>query len=189
MQRSFDVFFVSSNKNKYKEAKKILEKFGIKVGFFKCDFIEIQADSIKEIAHQKAIDAFLKCKKPVIIEDDGLFINSLHGFPGPFSSYIYNTIGNNGILKLVKANRSAKFQSVIGFCDKKKKPIIFEANVRGKISKKLRGKGWGYDPIFVPTGKSKTYGELANKNELSHRYQGLKKFANWYLNKKQSTYR
>ena len=184
MQRSFDVYFVSSNKNKYQEAKKILEKFGIRVGFFKCNLIEIQADSIKEIANQKAIDAFLKCKKPVIVEDDGLFINSLNGFPGPFSSFVFKTIGNVGILKLVKTNRNAKFQSVIGFCDKKKKPKLFEANVRGKISKKLRGKGWGYDPIFVPHGKTKTYAELSDKNNLSHRYQGLKKFANWYLNKK-----
>lgn len=183
MPQSFDVYFVSSNKHKYQEAKKILEKFGIQAGFFKCNLTEIQADSIKEIANQKAIDAFLKCKKPVIIEDDGLSINSLNGFPGPFSSYVFKTIGNNGILKLVKTKRSAKFQSIIGFCDKKKKPVLFEANVRGKISKNLRGKGWGYDPIFIPSGKSKTYAELSNKNVLSHRYHGLRKFANWYLNK------
>ena len=183
MRQSFDVFFASSNKNKYQEAKKILEKFGIRVGFYNCRLTEIQADSIKEIANQKSIDAFLKCKKPVIVEDDGLFINALGGFPGPFSSYVFKTIGNNGILKLVKANRNAKFQSIIGFCDKKKKPKLFEANVSGKISKNIRGQGWGYDPIFIPNGKSKTYAELTNKNELSHRYQGLRKFANWYQNK------
>lgn len=189
MQQSFDIYFASSNKNKYLEAKKILENFGIKVGFYKCNLVEIQADSIKEIAYQKTIDAFLKCKKPVIIEDDGLFINSLNEFPGPYSSFVFKTIGNNRILKLVGRDRNAKFQSVIGFCDKKKKPKLFEANVRGKISTKLRGTGWGYDPIFVPKGKSQTYAELSDKNELSHRYQGLKKFANWYLNKKKSTYR
>ena len=189
MQQLFDVLFASSNKNKYQEAKKILGKFGIKVGFYKCNLTEIQADSIKEIANQKAINAFLKCKKPVIIEDDGLFINALGGFPGPFSSYVFKTIGNNGILKLLKTNRNAKFQSVIGFCDKKKKPKLFEANVKGKIAKNIRGKGWGYDPIFTPSGKSKTYAELSDKNELSHRYQALKKFANWYLNKKKSIYR
>lgn len=189
MQQSFDVFFTSSNKNKYLEAKKILEKFGIKVGFYKCILTEIQSDSIKEIANQKAIDAFLKCKKPVIIEDDGLFINPLGGFPGPFSSYVFKTIGNDGILKLVKTKRNAQFQSIIGFCDKKKKPMLFEANVKGKIAKNIRGKGWGYDPIFTPSGKSKTYAELSNKNELSHRYLALKKFANWYLNKKKSIYR
>ena len=114
MQQLFDVLFASSNKNKYQEAEKILGKFGIKVGFYKCNLIEIQANSIKEIANQKAIDAFLKCNKSVIVEDDGLFINALGGFPGPFSSYVFKTIGNNGILKLVKTNRNAKFQSIIG---------------------------------------------------------------------------
>lgn len=183
MQQSYDILFASSNKNKYQEAKKILEKFGIKIGFYKCNLTEIQADFIKHIANHKAIDAFLKCKKPVIVEDDALFINALNGFPGPFSSYVFKTIGNNGILKLVKTNRDAKFQSVIGFCDNKKKPQLFEANVSGKIAKNIRGKGWGYDPIFIPSGKLKTYAELSDKNELSHRYRGLEKFANWYLNK------
>ena len=125
----------------------------------------------------------MKCKKPVIIEDDGLFINALGGFPGPYSSYVFKTIGNEGILNLVKTKRNAKFQSIIAFCDKKKKPILFEANVNGKISKKMQGRGWGFDPIFIPSRKSKTYAELSNKNEISHRYNALKKFANWYLNK------
>lgn len=189
MQQSFSLVFASSNKNKYIEVKKILEKFGINVDFFRCSLTEIQSDFIKEIASKKVIDAFLKCKKPVIIEDDGLFIDSLNGFPGPFSSYVFKTIGNKGILKLVNAKRNSKFQSIIVFCDSKKKPIIFEANVKGKISKSQRGKGWGYDPIFIPYGKSKTFAELSSKNELSHRYKALKKFANWYLNKQESIYR
>jgi XTP/dITP diphosphohydrolase len=189
MSQLFDVYFASSNKNKYQEVKKILGKFGIKVGFFRCKLTEIQADSIKEIANQKVLDAFLKCKKPVIIEDDGLFINDLGGFPGPFSSYVSKTIGNKGILKLMKSKRNAKFQSIIVFCDKKKRPIFFEANVNGKITKNLRGRGWGYDPIFVPFGKSKTYAELSEKNEISHRFLALKKFANWHLNKQKSIYR
>ena len=68
---------------------------------------------------KKAQDAFSKLKKPVIIEDDGLFINSLDGFPGPYSSYVFKTIGNKGILNLLKNNRKAKFVSIITYCDKK----------------------------------------------------------------------
>jgi XTP/dITP diphosphohydrolase len=165
MQLSYDVFFASSNKNKYREAKKILNNFGINVGFFNCELKEIQSDFLKDIATQKVIDAFNKCKKPVIIEDDGLFIDGLGGFPGPFSSYVFKTIGNKGILKLIKSQRNAKFQSIIAF------------------SKKLKSGGWGYDPIFIPSGRSKTFAELTNKNELSHRYKALKKFARWFQNK------
>ena len=87
MHKSFDLYFVSSNSHKYKEAKNILDSFGINLGFFKLTLEEIQSNSLKEIAEKKAQDAFSKCKKPIIIEDDGLFIDSLCGFPGPYSSY------------------------------------------------------------------------------------------------------
>ena len=181
MPKSYNVLFASSNIHKYEEAKKILDKFGIKLEFFQTDLMEIQSDSLSEIALKKVLDAYGKCKKPVIVEDDGLFINSLSGFPGPFSSYVFKTIGNNGILKLIGSNRSAQFRAVIAFCDSNKKPVFFESNVFGEISKNIQGKGWGYDPIFVPENQNKTYAELAEKNKLSHRYQSLKKFARHYI--------
>ncbi len=120
MQQSFDLFFASSNIHKFQEAKKILDDFGINLGFYKCELEEIQSSSLQEIAKNKALQAFQKCKKPIIVEDDGLFIDSLNGFPGPYSSYVFKTIGNKGILKLVKQNRKAKFVSLISFYDKKK---------------------------------------------------------------------
>jgi len=183
MQQSYDVFFASSNVHKYEEAEKILSEFGIKLDFYQTNLVEIQDDSLSKIALQKALDAYDKCKKPVIVEDDGLFIDSLSGFPGPFSSYVFKTIGNNGILKLVEDNRGAKFRAVIAYCDSNKKPKLFEYSISGKISKNLQGKGWGYDPIFIPEKQNKTYAELAEKNKISHRYESLKKFADWFNNK------
>ena len=182
MQKSFDLYFVSSNNHKYQEAKIILDSFGIKLGFIKSTLEEIQSNSLKEIALCKAKDAFSKCKKPLIIEDDGIFINSLNGFPGPYSSYIFKTIGNKGILNLLKQNRKAKFVSIITYCDKN---ILesFDAKIDGSISKSVKGKCWGYDPIFIPNNSQKTFAELNNKNELSHRYKALKKFSKWYLHK------
>jgi XTP/dITP diphosphohydrolase len=182
MQQSFDLFFASSNNHKYQEAKKILDVFGIKLGFFKIDLEEIQSNSLKDIASKKAINAFSKLKKPLIIEDDGLFIDSLNGFPGPYSSYVFKTIGNKGILNLLTNNRNAKFISIITFYDKKTSQS-FEAKLDGTISKSQKGKGWGYDPIFVPKNSKKTFAEMNDKNELSHRYKALKKFSNWYLHK------
>ncbi len=182
MPQSFDLFFASSNSNKFQEAKKILDGFGINLGFFKCELEEIQSNSLKEIAKNKAIQAFQKCKKPLIVEDDGLFIDSLNGFPGPYSSYVFKTIGNKGILKLLKQNRKAKFVSIISFYDKKNNES-FESKVNGIISKQVIGLGWGYDPIFIPSKSKKTFAQLKNKNELSHRFKALKKFSNWYLDK------
>ena len=105
---------------------------------------------------QKAEQAFQKCKKPIIIEDDGLFIDSLNGFPGPYSSYVFKTIGNNGILQLLKHNRQAKFCSIIFYYDNKNSKS-FEAKIDGTISKSQHGSGWGYDPIFIPKNFTKNY--------------------------------
>jgi len=182
MQQSFDLFFASSNIHKFREAKKILNNFGIKIGFFNCKLEEIQSDSLIEIAKNKASQAFLKCKKPVIVEDDGLFIKSLKGFPGPYSSYVFKTIGNKGILKLLKQKRKARFVSVISFYDQKNNET-FESELNGIISKRAYGIGWGYDPIFIPVNQKKTFAKLENKNELSHRFKSLKKFSSWYLDK------
>ena len=182
MQQSFDLLFVSSNSHKYQEAKKILDVFGIKLGFFKFDLEEIQSNSLKDIASKKAQDAFSKLKKPVIIEDDGLFIDSLDGFPGPYSSYVFKTIGNKGILNLLKNNRKAKFVSIVVYYDKKNLQS-FDAKLDGIISQSQKGSGWGYDPIFIPKNSRKTFAEMNNKNDLSHRYKALKKFSSWYLHK------
>ena len=180
MPQSFDLFFASSNIHKFQEAKKILDDFGIKLGFFKCQLEEIQSNSIQDIAKHKAKQAFKKCKKPIIVEDAGLFINSLKGFPGPYSSYVFQTIGNEGILKLLKQNRKANFVSLISFQDKKNYES-FESKVTGFISKNIIGDGWGYDPIFIPSKFKKTFAQLENKNKISHRFKALKKFSNWYL--------
>ena len=153
MHKSFDLFFVSSNNHKYSEAKKILDSFGINLGFLKSSLEEIQSNSLCNIAMAKARDAFSKFKKPIIIEDDGLFIDSLEGFPGPYSSYVFKTIGNKGILNLLKNNRKAKFVSIITYCDN---TVLesFDGKLNGKISKTQKGKGWGYDPIFVPNNST-----------------------------------
>jgi XTP/dITP diphosphohydrolase len=181
MQEWNDVYFVSSNKHKYLEAKEILSAFGIKLGFFQARLLEIQSDSSSEIARAKALDAFSKCKKPIIIEDDALVIPSLGGFPGPYSSYVFDTIGNKGVVFLVRKNRQAKFYATISYCDKKTKPILFEGIAPGRIAKKITGKGWGYDPIFIPQGKTKTYAQIQDKNTISHRYRALEKFASWFV--------
>ena len=182
MRKLYDLLFVSSNIHKFKEAKAILDSFGISIQFFKLNLEEIQSNSIKEIALKKAQNAFSKCKKPLIIEDDGLHIDSLGGFPGPYSSYVHKTIGNKGILSLLKKNRTAKFVSNITYCDKNSFEF-FEGKLDGTISKSERGNGWGFDPIFIPKNNKQTFAELIDKNNLSHRYKALKKFSNWYLHK------
>ena len=183
MQQLSELFFVSSNENKFQEAERILSQLGLQINFFKTTLEEIQSNNLNDIAKQKAINAYELVQKPVIIEDDGLFIDPLNGFPGPYSSYVYDTIGNKGIMKVLENSqvRDAKFVSIIAYCDNDHNVKLFESSIPGKISSTIETGGWGYDPIFIPAGESKTYANVADKDKFSHRAASLEKFSNWFL--------
>jgi len=176
------VAFASTNQNKYREVQSILTLHGIEIEFVRVELVEIQSDSLEAIAKEKARSAFAQVSKPVIVEDDGLFVSALGGFPGQYSSYVFKTIGNAGILRLLsdKQDRSASFMSLIAFYDGND-VVIFEGRVAGRISEQEASGGWGYDPIFVPDDADLTYAELQNKNDYSHRRRALDRFAEWYL--------
>ena len=112
------VYFVTGNLGKAREAKKLLEKLGIDVQQLAYKYPELQSDDLEEIAKYGAKDAAMHLKKPVIVEDAGLFISALKGFPGPYSSFTFKCIGNEGILKLMRGveDRNAQFRSVVGCC-------------------------------------------------------------------------
>ena len=185
MQQSSELFFVSSNTHKFEEAQRILSNLGLEINLFKTTLEEIQSNSLSEIAKRKALDAFSKVEKPVIIEDDGLFIDSLGGFPGPYSSYAYDTIGNKGIMRLLEniEFRDAKFVAIIAYFNGIDDVKLFESSIPGKISKEIEKGGWGYDPIFIPAGESKTYANVSDKDIFSHRAESLKKFSDWFMHK------
>jgi len=183
------IFFATNNVNKFNEARTILTGYSIAVGMLRVKTAEIQSANLKEIAQTSAQDAFKRCHLPVIVEDAGLFIEALRGFPGPYAAYAYKTIGNKGLLKLmenVEDNR-ARFRSVIAYCDNSScVPVCFEGEAAGKITTEERrgnGKsGFGFDPIFQPSGSEKTFAEMniEEKNGFSHRAKAVCKFAEWY---------
>jgi XTP/dITP diphosphohydrolase len=179
------VTFASTNRNKFLEAQAILAPFGITVDFANVSLVELQSDSLEEIAREKAASAFERLGRPVIVEDDGLFINALKGFPGQYSSFVFKTVGNEGILKLLEgaADRSAYFRSLIAYNDGTAVSIS-EGLVEGRIANAPAEGGWGYDPIFVPSGSGLTFAELKEeKNNFSHRRRGLEKFADLLLSR------
>ena len=189
MQQLSELFFASSNEHKFQEAERILANLGMQISLFKTTLEEIQSNNLNAIAEKKAINAYDLIQKPVIIEDDGLFINSLNGFPGPYSSYVYDTIGNKGIIDLLENSevRDAKFVSIIAYCDNDYGTKLFESSIPGKISSVIEKGGWGYDPIFIPDGESKTYANVSDKDKFSHRAAALTKFSNWFLDKQKDS--
>jgi XTP/dITP diphosphohydrolase len=182
------IFFATNNVNKFNEVRRVLAEFKIASGMLRAKTVEIQSDKLSEIARASVVDAFGRCRLPIIVEDAGLFIDALHDFPGPYAAYAYKTIGNAGLLKLMTnvEGRKAKFQSVIAYYDGHSAPLCFEGEAAGRITNEERkgnGKsGFGFDPIFQPAGSAKTFAEMAieEKNRFSHRAKAVRKFAEWY---------
>jgi len=179
--------FATSNVHKFMEARLLLADYNVAAALLKVKTQEIQDDSIENIAKASALETAEKCNLPVIVEDAGLFIEALGGFPGPYSSYVYRTVGTGGILKLMNGleKRNAYFRSVVAFCDPENSVKCFDGTAMGRISQKERGGfGFGFDPIFKPfSGRGKTFAEMTTKekNRHSHRAQALRKFAEWYV--------
>jgi XTP/dITP diphosphohydrolase len=186
-------FFATGNVNKFNEARSILSPYGIAVGMLRVKGDEIQSDSLKEIAQTSAINAYKRSRLPIFVEDAGLFIDALSGFPGPYAAYVYKTIHNSGILRLMEnvKNRRAKFQSVIAYCDETLcEPECFDGESNGEITlieRRQKGKSaFGFDPIFQPVGSRKSFAEMTieEKNGFSHRAMAIRKFAEWYKTKR-----
>jgi len=176
------IVFVTGNKGKFNEARSILEAKHIELLQNTGGYPELQEDDLEPIASFGAKWAAEKLQIPVMVDDSGLFISALNGFPGPYSAFVENKMGNKKVLKLMEdeEDRTAVFKSVIGYCEPGKEAIVFTGTVEGIISFEERGAGgFGYDPIFEYNGR--TFAEMGDeeKNTLSHRRRALDKFFEW----------
>ncbi len=177
---------VTSNKGKFLEYYQLFRENGFELKHYNLKYPEEQLGSIDEVARRSLYYLTGIIKEEFFIDDSGLFIDSLNGFPGVYSSYVQSTIGNKGILKLMRneTNRNALFKTSIAYYDGD--IHIFNGETRGLISTEERGKnGFGYDPIFIPYGEEMTYAEMETieKNRISHRYKAAMELMN-YLKKK-----
>ena len=186
--RNRTLYFITSNKGKVKEAKEKFSDIKIDIIQRNLGYPEIQADTLEEVALFGVEHVKKKFNYPFILEDAGLFINVLNGFPGVYSAYVYHKIGCSGILRLMKDfndNRNATFKSTYAYFVPDKKPIIFTGECHGIISKKEIGNlGFGFDPIFIPNGELRTFAEMKTeeKNKFSHRGKSLDKLKDFFKN-------
>ena len=174
--------FVTSNPGKVEEARKYFEPLGVEVYQLRVEYPEIQADTLEEVAEYGVKWLAERIGEPFFLDDSGLFVEALRGFPGVYSAYVYKTLGYRGILKLLEGetNRRAYFKSVIAYWDGELH--IFTGRVDGEITTEPRGRGgFGFDPVFKPDGFAKTFAEMTTeeKNEISHRGRALRAFAEW----------
>ncbi len=165
--------FVTSNDSKFREVFGILRNRGVGVHQLKVTYPEVQADTLREVVLRGLEWLTPRYGDGLLVDDSGLFIPSLGGFPGVYSSYVYRTLGCSGVLRLLAASgeRDATFEACFGLISEGT-TLVFEGLCPGRIAEEERGSGgFGFDPIFIPKGHSRTFGEMSfeEKNAVSHR--------------------
>jgi len=182
------IHFATHNKNKFREAKRCLAAYNIELAWLNVTYPEIRSDSLAAIASHGVMDlpvsVSAQAKEAVMTEDAGLFVHALGGFPGPYSAYVMETLGCEGILMLLdkQKDRGAHFQSAIAYRAPGQKPKIFMGECQGTIASEIRGSaGFGFDPIFIPQGAEKTFAQMSidKKGRHSHRGRALEKLGHY----------
>lgn len=183
-----EIIFATRNKNKVKEINDINST----ISFISLDDVGISedipetGDTFEENAHQKAAYVFDRIKKPVLAEDSGLVVPSLHGEPGVLSARYAGDDKDDAknIEKLLSkltdsAERAAYFNTTICYIDAEGNAHYFTGRCHGHIGLAPAGtNGFGYDPIFIPNGLDKTFAEcpIVEKNKISHRKRAFVQF-------------
>lgn len=169
--------FVTGSARKLKEAREILAP--IEISTESLDLPELQGTP-DDIAREKARLAFEQLKVPLFVEDTSLHITALGGLPGPYVKHFLQTIGNEGIVRMLSSfkDKSAVSRTTIAYCLGDGAVSVVKGGVKGSIVEP-RGTSnfgaFGFDPIFQPEGKSRTYAEMPSeeKNALSQRRKAL----------------
>jgi XTP/dITP diphosphohydrolase len=170
------VTFVSRNVGKVPEVRTVLRPYGVSVRWTRREFTEPQADRLEDVVREK-LASVRGLEGYTLVEDSGLFIPSLRGFPGVYSAHFLDIWGFGPILELLRRRpRAAYFRAVAGL-RRGRQQWTFAGEVHGTIARRPAGKhGFGYDPIFIPDGWSRTFAQAPaeEKDAISHRARAMR---------------
>jgi len=184
-----EILFASHNSHKVDEVRKLLPDGFTLIGLRDINWTEEIPEpffSYEENAKAKAYFIYDRTGISCFADDSGLEIDALEGRPGVFSARYAGPQRNHSdnIQKVLmelqgKENRQARFQSAIAYITSQNKIEVFKGTVEGTITHAPKGNGgFGYDPVFIPSGFDQTFGELSDtiKNSFSHRAKAMQKF-------------
>ncbi|CBH16124.1 hypothetical protein, conserved [Trypanosoma brucei gambiense DAL972] len=181
--------FVTGNAGKLREVQACLGGY-VTTESVKLDLPEIQASSVSQVSREKALLAYERLKKPVLVEDTGLSFEALGGMPGPYVRWFLDAVGPIGLAKMLNGfeSRSAQVDCVFTYCASPGEVLQFIGSSRGSISMVPRGEGgFGFDTIFMPDdGNGQTFAEMSasTKNTISHRARALVEVRKHFENSK-----
>ena len=168
---------VTSNEGKAREFSVALDRLPWRVERVAMEYQEVQADTLDEVAVASAL--WLReqgtVEPPFVLEDAGLFVDALNGFPGVYSAYVYRTVGCDGIHRLMEGrdDRRARFEARIALVLPAGPVEVFEGTCIGTVPTEARGTGgFGFDPVFVPEGEERTFAEMGIVEKEAHSHRG-----------------
>jgi XTP/dITP diphosphohydrolase len=184
-----ELLFATHNANKIREVRALLPRgfsiLGLNDIHWTYDIPE-PFHTFEENARAKAMFVFDRTGLSCFADDSGLRVDALNGRPGVFSARYAGPgrSSKDNIVKLLDelgetVNRRARFHAMIAYIEMDGSAQLFEGVVEGRIAYEARGAGgFGYDPVFIPEGFDRTFGELADelKNKISHRALAIHKF-------------
>lgn len=152
------ITFITGNKSK---AEQLAFHLDMPVDHHKLDLVEIQSLDLEEVVRDKAQRAWEILKTPILVEDTSLTFPSLGKLPGPLVKWFLTELGNEGLARLVdNKDRTAIAEVKFGLHDGNT-CHIFTGTIRGTVAEAPVGeKGFGWDPIFIPEGSTKTWAEM-----------------------------
>lgn len=183
--------FLTSNQIKISIASEILNKYDITVKQQSFPFKELQSSNIIAVAMDKADQALIgKVGGDFIIDDSGMYVECLNGFPGAMLKEVSKLLGGDMFIKLMEGqkNRKARYINVLVFADASGKKRSFSTVTHGNISNELKGDrkiGWAVERYFIPEGYNKTLAEFSQEEWDTFFISFTKrlhyaKFGKWY---------
>lgn len=179
-------YLATGNPHKVEEIEQALDGTGVSVEQAEVDLDEIDAEDVADVTLRKVMDAY-KTIEPdgvTIVDDTGLYVDALNGFPGSHASFFLEKCGNDGLLTLMqgKDDREAYFKTCMAIYEPEKDDVtLLTGRCGGRITREQRGdEGFGYDPVFVPEGHDRTFAEdTEHKMQVSHRTQVIEALVDW----------
>lgn len=190
----------TKNRHKIREIEAITSEFGMSIisrdeaGVPDIEVVE-DGETFEENSYKKAYEIMKLCGRVTIADDSGLVVDCLDGAPGVYSARFAGIDGdddanNRKLTELIKdvpyEERTARFVSVITMVFPDGDTVVARGEVEGHLLTEAHGReGFGYDPLFVPAGYDRTFGELDPeiKNSISHRANALKELRRKLLNR------
>lgn len=151
--------FISGNPGKAEAVRRYVD---FPVSYAKIDLAEIQSLDLPTVVQFKAEEAYKHLRSPVLVEDTSLRFSALGRLPGPLIKWFLTELGTAGLCRLLdgQQDRSAVAEVSFGLYDGQSLQT-FDGSREGSVSAEPRGdNGYGWDPIFVPDGYRKTWGEM-----------------------------